>query len=88
LFAALPSVSASCGPVEEATVSAQNGVEVPMPRRPVDVIRIASNEAVLNVAIGPVPLCVTAKVGMEAVEEAKSPPWNHAGVVLAIVVVP
>ena len=41
-----------------------------------------------NVAAGPVPDCVTANVGMEAVLEAKSPPWNHAGVVEAIVVVP
>src|SRR3989344_5118703 len=54
-----------------------HGVDVPIPMFPPK-----------NVAAGPVPLCVTAKVGIDAVEEAKSPPWNHAGVVEAMVVVP
>src|SRR6267154_517463 len=33
LLAGLESTRASCGPVEDATVSAQNGVVVPMPTR-------------------------------------------------------
>ena len=74
LLPAVVSVSASCGPEEEAAVSFQNGVVVPIPTSPVLVSLATSAEAVLNVAIGPVPLCVTARVGIEAVEEAKSPP--------------
>ena len=42
----------------------------------------------IKVAAGPVPLCVTARVGIAEVEEAKRPPWNQKGVVVAWVVVP
>lgn len=38
----LPSTSASCGPVDEATVSAQSGVVVPIPKSPPGMMRIAS----------------------------------------------
>src|SRR3989344_7481928 len=53
-----------------ATEKSAAGEEVPMPKLPPK-----------NVATGPAPLWVTLSVGMEAVEEAKRPPWNHAGVV-------
>ena len=67
-----PSRSASWGALEEASVSDQRGEVVPIPT-PVPP---------MNVAAGPLPLCVTASVGYAVVEEAKRPAWSHRGVVV------
>ncbi len=56
----------------DPTVNAQNGVVVAMLTYPPR-----------NVAAGPAPDCVTDSVGMLSVEEAKRPPWNQNGVVVA-----